>query len=252
MQGSTLACDGILHRARNSATPSILLRPTTPPGSHVFSDPRPVRPRDPANPAGCQPCKAKKERCSDTRPCPRCVESDTPEDCIMITAEGIRGTSSREHKLPSAKNAMLLMRSSSFPDIFPKLPSSPPPAFSSDKSTAAARLSLLPLPGCLHLLRQDCNQLPPPSLPSSTLLHPIPTRSIPPSHTTPKLRIKPTPILLSVMSQPGSDHGDHVPRHGRSPARGPQRPVHSHQPTHHHQRHDAKHQTAADPALTDA
>ena len=31
------------------ATP-ILLRPATPPGPHVFSDPRPVRPRDPANP----------------------------------------------------------------------------------------------------------------------------------------------------------------------------------------------------------
>ena len=31
--------------------PTILLRPATPQGSHVFSDPRPVRPRDPANPA---------------------------------------------------------------------------------------------------------------------------------------------------------------------------------------------------------
>ena len=31
-------------------TPTVLLRPASPQGSHVFSDPRPVRPRDPANP----------------------------------------------------------------------------------------------------------------------------------------------------------------------------------------------------------
>ena len=32
--------------------------------------------------AACRPCKSKRARCSDARPCPRCVESYTEAECV--------------------------------------------------------------------------------------------------------------------------------------------------------------------------
>ena len=49
---------------RQLATQTFLLRPATPPGSHVFSDQRPVRPRDPVSPDRHRPLSLRSERIS--------------------------------------------------------------------------------------------------------------------------------------------------------------------------------------------
>jgi hypothetical protein len=59
----------------------------------------------------CQPCKAKKARCSDYRPCRRCLESGAPEDCF--SAAGARAESSR--LTTDASNTLHLTRSNTFP-----------------------------------------------------------------------------------------------------------------------------------------
>ena len=63
----------VFFSSRRCATPTVLLRPAAPPGSHGFSDPRPVRPRGPANPG-------LKRRCHG------CGEPQNPAECLGSAA----------------------------------------------------------------------------------------------------------------------------------------------------------------------
>jgi hypothetical protein len=52
----------------------------------------------------CLPCRIKRARCSDVRPCPRCLESDPPDECIS-TDDGrkkVKQQSMEQHGIPSA------------------------------------------------------------------------------------------------------------------------------------------------------
>jgi hypothetical protein len=51
----------------------------------------------------CLPCRTKRARCSDVRPCPRCLESDPPDECIS-TEDGrkkVKQQSMEQHGSPS-------------------------------------------------------------------------------------------------------------------------------------------------------